>query len=203
MKKLFCVLLAVVMLAGLAIGAGAINTRPGEITDDEIRVFFNENRELLQDIAEQLLSLAEELIEGDSIFLSIYSSDLQILAWDSINSKPVALPDPLLRQAALCFGLEGVFENAWITARFYARTNALRIVDFELWPGYSTGPYSGGLKMLVYMDPDGWNHDRLDNNWGISVLCIDFEPPLRWWEKLPSFLQFLLRWFCFGWIWMR
>jgi len=24
-----------------------------------------------------------------------------------------------------------------------------------------------------------------------------------WWEKLPSFLQFILRWLCFGWVWMR
>lgn len=25
----------------------------------------------------------------------------------------------------------------------------------------------------------------------------------KWWQTLPSFLQFLLRWICFGWIWMR
>jgi hypothetical protein len=27
--------------------------------------------------------------------------------------------------------------------------------------------------------------------------------PLKWWQRLPPFLQFLLRWVCFGWIWMR
>ena len=26
---------------------------------------------------------------------------------------------------------------------------------------------------------------------------------LKWWQKLPKFLQWLLRTFCFGWIWMR
>ena len=27
--------------------------------------------------------------------------------------------------------------------------------------------------------------------------------PQKWWEKLSSWLQFILRWLCFGWIWMR
>jgi len=27
-------------------------------------------------------------------------------------------------------------------------------------------------------------------------------PALRWWQHLPAWLQFILRWFAFGWIWM-
>jgi len=26
---------------------------------------------------------------------------------------------------------------------------------------------------------------------------------LKWWQKLPPWLQWILRWFCFGWIWMK
>ena len=34
-----------------------------------------------------------------------------------------------------------------------------------------------------------------------NIIIVD--PPLKWWQRLPSFLQFLLRWLCFGWIWMK
>jgi len=26
---------------------------------------------------------------------------------------------------------------------------------------------------------------------------------LKWWERLPGFLQWILKWLCFGWLWMR
>jgi len=26
---------------------------------------------------------------------------------------------------------------------------------------------------------------------------------LKWWQKLPPWLQFILRWLCFGWVWMK
>jgi len=28
-------------------------------------------------------------------------------------------------------------------------------------------------------------------------------PPLKWWQRLPSWLQFILRWIFFGWLWMN
>ena len=28
-------------------------------------------------------------------------------------------------------------------------------------------------------------------------------PVLKWWQKLAAWLQWILRWFCFGWIWMK
>ena len=34
-----------------------------------------------------------------------------------------------------------------------------------------------------------------------NIIIVD--PPIKWWEPLSPFLQFLLRWFCFGWIWMK
>jgi hypothetical protein len=24
-----------------------------------------------------------------------------------------------------------------------------------------------------------------------------------WWAKLPGFVQWILRWLCFGWLWMK
>ena len=29
------------------------------------------------------------------------------------------------------------------------------------------------------------------------------EPPLKWWQKQPNWIQWLLRYICFGWIWMK
>ena len=48
----------------------------------------------------------------------------------------------------------------------------------------------------------------------VSVDAVDIEtgerwpysPPvlyLRWWQKLPAWLQWILRFLCFGWIWMK
>jgi len=47
-----------------------------------------------------------------------------------------------------------------------------------------------GTSTLVFYN---WAGDEV----GRSTVTV-----LNWWQSLPSFLQFLLRWFCFGWLWM-
>jgi len=47
-----------------------------------------------------------------------------------------------------------------------------------------------GVSTLVFCDMVG-------NEVGRSTVTV-----LKWWQALSPFLQFLLRWVCFGWIWM-
>jgi len=179
MKKLLCLLLAVVMLAGLGVGAGAMNTTPGKITDEEICVFFNENRELLQDIATKLLAWAEEN-EGSII---IYRNDSKVT------------DAQLLRQLEQYFDLVGTNNGPSIFASYH-----FSYVSFSFMPHRE-------LEISIEYAPSNTNNRgyyRLDDDWSITALCISWaDPPLLWWQKLPSFLQFLLRWFCFGWLWMK
>ncbi|MCL2106787.1 MAG: hypothetical protein FWH26_07025 [Oscillospiraceae bacterium] len=48
-----------------------------------------------------------------------------------------------------------------------------------------------GISILVF-------HDMAGTEVGRSTVTV-----LKWWQKLPSLLQFILRWVCFGWAWMR
>jgi len=34
-----------------------------------------------------------------------------------------------------------------------------------------------------------------------NIIIVD--PPLNWWQRLPHFLQWIMRWLCFGWLWMK
>ncbi|MCL2494955.1 MAG: hypothetical protein FWE98_04785 [Oscillospiraceae bacterium] len=40
-------------------------------------------------------------------------------------------------------------------------------------------------------------------NFDVDGVSIPPIPPLTWWQRLPSLFQFILRWFFFGWLWMR
>jgi len=41
-----------------------------------------------------------------------------------------------------------------------------------------------------------------NSEWQYTNFDWTFVPALKWWQRLPSFLQWILRWLCFGWIWM-
>jgi len=58
-------------------------------------------------------------------------------------------------------------------------------------------PKKAGISTLIFYDWDG-------NEVGRCTVTVE-EPALtlKWWQSLPTFLQFLLRWLAFGWFWMR
>jgi len=59
---------------------------------------------------------------------------------------------------------------------------------------------------VIITETDGNIDVRVDSNgdgsYDKSLLINNSDPAKKWWESLPGFLQFILRWFLFGWIWM-
>ena len=76
---------------------------------------------------------------------------------------------------------------------------------------FTAPPPYGVLRVSVQGDAVGT--DLIAKKAGVSTLVIyDMAgnevgrctaTVLKWWQKLPSFLQVLLRWAAFGWIWMK
>jgi len=63
-----------------------------------------------------------------------------------------------------------------------------------------TTVYLDGGREYYIMAMEGAGYEQ---SAGAFQFLVTKTPPLKWWQKLPAFLQFLLRWFAFGWIWMR
>jgi len=83
--------------------------------------------------------------------------------------------------------------------------------------------YAGGSNAVVYMH-DERGKVRIGNlegsritNGGVETMCridnyVELYPDIesaldmvmnsKWWAGLPGWLQWILRWICFGWIWM-
>jgi len=198
MKKLATALACTLILAmaasvfGAAIsgtGSGKVNTKPGEISDEELRTFFNENRELLQNVATQLIQLREELELKASIRISS-----NISAIDG-TTKPVALSAPLMLLLEQYYNAIGAANEA--TIEVYEGN----IVSFTF--SLAVDHYKG---VEYSTDPEwqkNWEEsERLDTDWAIFENYMT--PPIKncWHTRLPAWLHWILRYILFGWAWM-
>lgn len=58
----------------------------------------------------------------------------------------------------------------------------------------------GTLILPEYFNPRDWNGYITGDNSG--DLAGSWPRPLSWWQRLPNWIQWVLRWVFFGWIWM-
>jgi len=173
MKKLLCVVLAAVMLAGLGVGAGAEDIEPPDTSTWPVLV-------LNQPMTLEFYGYSEGF-DGPSY--PAYMSLCRFIPAESGSYFFEILgPDTL--------GLRMV----------YVTTNDfISVWDDDILPGAGkVAQLEGRVEHLVVAQVVSGSTGNF------QVVARKYVPStLKWWQKLPSFLQFLLRWLCFGWIWMR
>ena len=113
--------------------------------------------------------------------------------------------------SAIDFEILYIPEDAELTvtnAAFALAEDALLIVDGKLelpadhdysgWEGTVTGQNADNLKGY-------WSKDKLpgEEYWSGNDDLSEDEPSLKWWQKAPSWAQWVLRYVCFGWSWMK
>lgn len=183
--------------------SGEVNTKPGMITDDELKALFTNNHELLQSIAEQLIPLCEKF---DLYRIQIH--DEQLAAWNSVvEDIDIAHIDVALQQQLKRY-FDVVGDN-----------NRPCIEVTEPYVGYIVVEFvfrltNAHIRGILYDTEGEFSSDigyvPLGDNFYIYVWEADGPPIingpcscLKWWEKLPCCLQWILRHMFFGWFWMR
>jgi len=174
------------------IGSDVVNSgfQPDKITYDELREFFSEHRALLQDIADQLIPLREEINLNQIIRI-----DSQIVATNS-NGEPVVLSQQLIQQFELYFDAVGSHNNPRVlVSELYGE---YLIIEFSF---VLRGP--GIIIGLLYspeLDDEG---EHLEGNWYVVDWGLP-SPPIEhcWYTRLPNWLHWVFRWVFFGWAWM-
>ena len=204
MKKLLQLIACLLVLtmatsvAGAAItasGGGTVNKNRGQITNEELRTLFNENRELMLDIATQVIPIMEEF----NLYL-ICRVKSQIVATDG-SVQPVVLPAQLVQLLEQYFNAIGTANEPTIRVSEFMGSNTVSF-SFRLAVDHLKGiEYSTDSETQEEWESGGF--ERLDVDWAIfeHYFTAAIEP--RWWEKLPAWLQWILRYICFGWIWMK
>jgi len=182
--------------ATTASGSGIVNTKPGQITNEELRAFFYDNRELLQDIATQLIQLREELNLDTSINISS-----NVVALDG-TAKPVTLGAQLTQLLQQYFNAIGTANTPVISVYEAYREFILVTFAFHLTDGRKGIMYVT-LLSGAHGDDDSLGIEQLDENWHIFQEYMGSPLVAPWWQKLPAWLQLILRYVCFGWIWMK
>jgi len=126
----------------------------------------------------------------------------QIEATDG-TARPVILDAPLAQQLQQYFNAIGTANTHGIYVRdLYGE---FLVVEFDF---YLAAGHWKGIMFSTDVEFQGeWDASvRLDTDWVIYE--YDMGPPIgppepRWWEKLPNWLQGILRYVFFGWIWMK
>jgi len=168
-----------------------VNTMPGEISNEELRVFFNENRELLQSIAAQMIPLHETL---DLHMVRVVSSDIRAT---NGNADQVILPSQLQQQIELYYNIIGTANTADILVReIFLEEHLVVEFTFRLPDGLSRG-----IMYSLDYQREGW--EQLAENWQIFEWQMPGPPiVVCWYENLPGWLHWIFRWVFFGWVWM-
>jgi len=200
MKKFLRI--AAIIIVGIFIAssvisvAGAANTVPGEITNEELRTLFNENQALLQDIATQLIPLREAV--G---LYRIQKVDSRIEAYDG-SIEPISLEASLLLKLEQYFDIIGAVNYPAVLVYEVARgaVDEFIIVEFNFNLDRETG-HNKGIKYAPEAQAGENGDERLAERWYIYEWIMP-GPPLYWYQSLPAWLQWILRYVCFGWVWM-
>jgi hypothetical protein len=73
-------------------------------------------------------------------------------------------------------------------------------------PSVYSGQGNDDVTIFVSTNPDrtrtGTSTLTTDSGEAIPGVEIQWGQKTPWWEGYPAWLQFILRWFLFGWIWM-
>jgi len=175
MKKLLCVLLAVVMLAGLfGFGAGAA-VDPNDYTTWPLLT-------LNQPVDLEFWGYAGGGFDDSGTYPAYMSFYRFIPAESGLYFFEIVGPDSLMLR--LVYVTTTDFIGVWADD---VLPGAGTILDLE-----------GGEEYLVVAQAIY----RVPGSTGtFQVVARKVNTP--WWQNLPPFLQFLLRWLAFGWIWMR
>jgi len=180
-----------------ASGGGTVNKNRGQITNEELRTFFSANCTLLEDIATQLIPLHEET----ELYL-IRRVNSQIVANDG-RGESVDLGTQLTQQLQQYFDAVGTTNSPEILVRELFGEYLVVEFTFRLAVDHTRGIiYSTDAELQTEWENSGV--ERFDTDWSIFEYFMSAPPiELRWWEKLPAWLQWILRYICFGWIWMK
>lgn len=181
--------------------SAAVKTQPDEMTDEELKTLFAENHELLLDIATQMIPLCEK-----HNLYRVLPGDEQLIAKAS-GGKIIttALSDSLQQQLKQYFGIVGTNNDPWVlvTGGTYVGYIVVKF-NFRLTNAHHKG---------ILYDPKGnygvdYGFELLGDNFYLYEDLKDGPPPepeapQKWWEKWPGWLQWILRYLCFGWSWMK
>ena len=116
--------------------------------------------------------------------------------------------------SAIDFEILYVPEDAELTvtnAAFALAEDAMLIVDGKLdlpadhdysgWEGTVTGQNADDLK--GYSSKDELPEEELPDDGSSEDELPGWDQSLKWWQKAPSWAQWILRYVCFGWSWMK
>jgi len=176
MKKMLGMLLALVMLAGLGVGAGAVDLEPPDTSTWPVLVLDQPMTLDFFGYTDGFLYVSDT--DASPVYMSHYrfippesgSYFFEILGSESLN--------------------RGVFVSTNDFVTFWVVHNGFTIDG-------KAACMEGGVEYFVtacvILEPSSTGT--------FQVVARKYVAP--WYQSLPSFLQFLLRWLAFGWIWMR
>jgi len=174
MKKILCLLLALVMLAGLGVGAGAAppdtSTWPVLALNQPVDLdYFGESEDSEGNMCPAYMS-TYQFIPAES-------------GWYFYE---------ILGPASLGFSFVYVMTNEGTSEWDDADTLPLATQAVHM---------EGGGEYFVVAQAIG-----AAGSTGVFQLAarkVDETVTLKCWQRLPCWLQWILRWVCFGWIWMK
>ena len=165
------------------------------LTDEELRTFFNDNQELMQSIATQLIPLCEET----DLYL-LRETESGVLATDG-DLNEVSLDAQLRNQLEQYFDAAGTRHPSriFLQSPYYPYNTTVIKFSFNLGVGHDKG--------IIYVTDsemqDEWERyekERLEKEWFIFEDIMP-APPKRW-SRLPNWLQWIIYYVFFGWAWM-
>jgi len=175
MKKLVCALLALVMMVGLCVGAGAAVDPQDPSTWPEL--VLNQPAEI------EFWDYTEGDLNGSPGY-PVYMSFYRFTPAES-GDYYFEIPGPdTLRFRFVYVIINGT--SVWDDSDIY--NPAGKIARLE-----------GGVEYIVVAQAINM---VLESTGTFQVVARRVNA-LAWWQTLPPFLQFLLRWFAFGWLWMK
>lgn len=168
-----------------------MNTKRGVLTDEELQAFFNDNQALLESIATQLIPLYEEF----DLYM-IEKRPSQIVAADG-DWNHIALDAKLYQQLEQYFSAAGTANTPKIIVQDVNYSN-LAIIKFSF--NLSSGKDKGILYSTdpeVHEEWEAYGDIRLGDNFIVFQTTMGAPP-----KRVPAWLQWILRWMLFGWVWM-
>ena len=162
-----------------------------------------------------------------TIFLSVFlvffvavSASAQVDFEYSEDDFPDGIPDDVLYNTEMLYEMiktltdQYLYKSNFLFAADILARNDIIIADIQL-----LGADEAGHFLLLVTDQNGIKYEvEINSNGGLpSVLREDgvyirrtisgplifVESDLKWWQKLPNWLQLILRYVFFGWIWMK
>ena len=153
------------------------------------------------------------LCNNDYNLVNAIASDRCIIAYLEIGTEYVASAQQTNFFTETC---QLLVKKESISGEVKVQTNDITIYvgQIALWHVFPVWPWPSYHILRVESLGDAVNQYLVAKNPGISTLvfydmadnevgrCTVTVTPAPWWQSLSPFLQLLLRWFAFGWLWM-